>query len=56
MIFFKNQAAERRLEKEDRDLLNRIKVFAKMMTKEDFDQFAEGLISKWKVYALTPFR
>jgi hypothetical protein len=37
------------LEKEDRDLLNRIKVFAKMMTKEDFDQFAEGLISKWKV-------
>ncbi|RKP10719.1 hypothetical protein THASP1DRAFT_27477 [Thamnocephalis sphaerospora] len=43
----KNQAAERKLEKEDRDLLNRCKVFAKMMTKDDFDKFIEGLISEY---------
>ncbi|RKP26372.1 hypothetical protein SYNPS1DRAFT_32753 [Syncephalis pseudoplumigaleata] len=45
----KNQANERKLAKEDRDLLNRCKVFAKMMTKEDFDEFVEGLINERRI-------
>ncbi|KAI8058096.1 hypothetical protein BDF22DRAFT_739499 [Syncephalis plumigaleata] len=45
----KNQANERKLAKEDRDLLNRCKVFAKMMTKEDFDEFVNGLINERRI-------
>ncbi|KAJ1889869.1 Transcriptional adapter ada2 [Kickxella alabastrina] len=42
----KNQAIEKKRSKEERDLLNKIKVFARMQTKEDFEAFSEGLLNE----------
>lgn len=39
----KNQAAEKKKTKEERDLFNRAKPFARLMNKQDFDEFAQGL-------------
>ncbi|KAJ2718866.1 Transcriptional adapter ada2 [Coemansia sp. Benny D115] len=42
----KNQAAEKKRPKDERDLLNKIKVFARMQTAEDFDDFSTGLLNE----------
>ncbi|OZJ03255.1 hypothetical protein BZG36_03518 [Bifiguratus adelaidae] len=42
----KNLATDKRRPKEERDLLNRIRVFARLQTKEDFDEFFEGLLAE----------
>ncbi|KAI9503252.1 Transcriptional adapter ada2 [Coemansia spiralis] len=42
----KNQTIEKRRPKDERDLLNKIKVYARMMTSEDFESFSTGLLSE----------
>ncbi|KAL7273832.1 Transcriptional adapter ada2 [Rhizina undulata] len=42
----KNTAAEKKKIKEERDLLNKAKPFARMMNKRDFDDFCEGLVKE----------
>ncbi|KAJ1719695.1 Transcriptional adapter ada2 [Coemansia erecta] len=42
----KNQSIEKKRPKDERDLLNKIKVFARMQTREDFDEFATGLLNE----------
>ncbi|KAJ1853077.1 Transcriptional adapter ada2 [Coemansia sp. RSA 1822] len=42
----KNLAAEKRRPKDERDLLNKVKVFARMQTREDFDQFSQGMLNE----------
>lgn len=37
---------EKKRSKEERDLLNKAKPFARMMNREDFDQFCQGLIDE----------
>ncbi|KAJ3076843.1 Transcriptional adapter ada2 [Podochytrium sp. JEL0797] len=41
--FRRVQAQEKKRTKEDRDLMNRIRVFAKLQTASDFEEFALGL-------------
>ena len=41
-----NNKAEKKRSKEERDLLNRAKPFARMMNRDDFDQFCQGLIDE----------
>lgn len=41
-----NTAKEKKRTKEERDLLNKAKPFAKMMRKADFDAFSEGLLKE----------
>lgn len=40
----KTQAQERKLDKEDRDLLGQLKAFARMLTEGDFKSFSEDLL------------
>ncbi|KAF2637461.1 transcriptional adaptor 2 [Massarina eburnea CBS 473.64] len=40
----KNAAADKKRTKEERDLLNKAKPFARMMKHDDFEQFCDGLI------------
>lgn len=40
----KNAAADKKRTKEERDLLNKAKPFARMMKHEDFEKFCDGLI------------
>ncbi|KAF1960600.1 transcriptional adapter 2 [Byssothecium circinans] len=40
----KNYAAEKKRTKEERDLLNKAKPFARMMKHDDFEKFCEGLL------------
>jgi len=40
----KNAAADKKRTKEERDLLNKAKPFARMMKHDDFEKFCEGLI------------
>ncbi|PIA17864.1 transcriptional adaptor 2 [Coemansia reversa NRRL 1564] len=42
----KNQAIEKKRPKEERDLLNKIKVFSRMQTGEDFEEFSTGLLNE----------
>ncbi|KAJ2777961.1 Transcriptional adapter ada2 [Coemansia interrupta] len=42
----KNQSIEKKRPKDERDLLNKIKVFARMQTREDFDQFSTGILNE----------
>ncbi|KAJ2535792.1 Transcriptional adapter ada2, partial [Coemansia sp. RSA 1933] len=42
----KNQAAEKRRPKDERDLLNRIKVFARMQTRGDADVLSTGILNE----------
>ncbi|KAJ2824651.1 Transcriptional adapter ada2 [Coemansia erecta] len=42
----KNQAVEKKRPKDERDLLNKIKVFARMQTREDFEEFSTGLLNE----------
>lgn len=42
----KNQAIEKKRAKEERDLLNKVKVFARMQTHEDFEEFTAGLLNE----------
>ncbi|KAJ3209305.1 Transcriptional adapter ada2 [Dinochytrium kinnereticum] len=42
---------EKKRPKEEKDLLNRIRVFAKMQTADDFDKFTEGLLHEQKLRA-----
>ncbi len=37
---------EKKRTKEERDLLNRTKVFAKVQTAQDYENFADGLLCK----------
>lgn len=39
-----NAAAEKKRPKEEREILNRYKVFAKLQTAEDFEVLVDGLI------------
>ncbi|KAK3352604.1 hypothetical protein B0T25DRAFT_542364 [Lasiosphaeria hispida] len=41
-----NNKIEKRRSKEERDLLNRGKPFARMMNRDDFEQFCQGLIDE----------
>ena len=41
-----NNRIEKKRSKEERDLLNRAKPFARMMNQDDFDQFCQGLIDE----------
>ncbi|KAJ1668841.1 Transcriptional adapter ada2 [Coemansia sp. RSA 1813] len=42
----KNQAIEKRRPKDERDLLNKIKVFARMQTREDAEAFSNGMLNE----------
>ncbi|KAJ1835992.1 Transcriptional adapter ada2, partial [Coemansia sp. RSA 2703] len=42
----KNQSIEKKRPKDERDLLNKIKVFARMQTREDFEEFSTGLLNE----------
>jgi transcriptional adapter 2-alpha len=42
--FRKIQATERKRSKEEKDLFNRTRVFAKLQTGTDFDRLMDGLI------------
>ncbi|KAJ2597417.1 Transcriptional adapter ada2, partial [Coemansia sp. RSA 1722] len=42
----KNQSIEKKRPKDERDLLNKIKVFARMQTKDDYDRFSSGLLNE----------
>ncbi|KAI8324568.1 transcriptional adaptor 2 [Martensiomyces pterosporus] len=42
----KNQAAEKKRPKDERDLLNRCKVFARMQTGDDFNELSAGLLNE----------
>ncbi|KAJ1785735.1 Transcriptional adapter ada2, partial [Coemansia sp. RSA 2399] len=42
----KNQAIEKRRPKDERDLLNKTKVFARMQTREDSDAFSTGVLNE----------
>ena len=39
------QAAERKRPKEERELINQLRMFARFLVQEDFDAFIEGLAS-----------
>lgn len=41
-----NTKSEKKRSKEEKDLLNRAKPFARMMNQDDFDQFCQGLIDE----------
>ncbi|KAK0643377.1 hypothetical protein B0T16DRAFT_415789 [Cercophora newfieldiana] len=41
-----NTKSEKKRSKEERDLLNRAKPFARMMNRDDFEQFCQGLIDE----------
>ncbi|KAK1752313.1 hypothetical protein QBC47DRAFT_390250 [Echria macrotheca] len=41
-----NSKLEKKRSKEERDLLNRAKPFARMMNRDDFEQFCQGLIDE----------
>lgn len=45
----KNQAAERKRPREERDLYNKSKVFARMQTAEDYEIFVGGLINEMRL-------
>ncbi|KAI8803547.1 hypothetical protein BJ742DRAFT_497143 [Cladochytrium replicatum] len=47
--FRKIQANEKRRPKEEKDLLTRTRVFAKMQTARDFDVLVEGMLSEMKL-------
>ena len=40
----KNQAIDKKRTKEERDLLNKSKPFARLMNKRDYEEFSEGLV------------
>jgi len=42
----KNSANEKKKLKEERELLNKAKPFARIMNKRDFDEFSEGLVNE----------
>ncbi|KAJ2687267.1 Transcriptional adapter ada2, partial [Coemansia spiralis] len=42
----KNQTLDKRRPKEERDLLNRLRVLARMQTRDDFDDFSTGLLNE----------
>lgn len=42
----KNSALDKKRTKEERDLLNKAKPFARMMNRDDFDEFCKGLIEE----------
>jgi transcriptional adapter 2-alpha len=42
----KNAAADKRRTKEERDLLNKAKPFARMMNRDDFEEFCKGLVEE----------
>ncbi|KAJ2664667.1 Transcriptional adapter ada2 [Coemansia sp. RSA 1200] len=44
--FRKNQAIEKRRPKDERDLLNKIKIFARMQTRDDFEAFSTGVLNE----------
>ncbi|KAJ2778616.1 Transcriptional adapter ada2 [Coemansia javaensis] len=45
----KNQAIEKRRPKDERDLLGRLKVFARMQTRDDFEAFSAGLLNEHRL-------
>lgn len=47
--FKKQQSLERRRTKEERELFNKMRVFARFQTSQDFDMFMEGLIYEQKL-------
>ncbi|KAJ1734363.1 Transcriptional adapter ada2 [Coemansia biformis] len=45
----KNQAIDKKRPKDERDLLTRLRVFARMQTRDDFDEFAAGLLNEQRL-------
>ena len=48
------QIQEKKRSKEEKDLLQRVRVYAKMQTAEDFDQLVDGLTGTLLIYSMTP--
>ncbi|ODV91997.1 hypothetical protein CANCADRAFT_80929 [Tortispora caseinolytica NRRL Y-17796] len=44
--FRKNMANDKKRSKEERDMLNKIKPFARLLTREDFQTFSEGILAE----------
>jgi transcriptional adapter 2-alpha len=47
--FKKIMLNEKKRSKEEKDLLARIRAFARLQTREDFDQFADGMLEEIKL-------
>ncbi|CAN6666318.1 transcriptional adapter 2 [Trichomonascus vanleenenianus] len=45
--FRKNAAIEKKRSKEERDLMNKVRPFARIMTDKDFDDFSESVMSEF---------
>ena len=45
----KNAALDKKRTKEERDLLNKAKPFARMMTRQDFEEFCQGLVYEYNL-------
>jgi hypothetical protein len=45
-LFFQMQAADKKRPKEERDMLHRLRPFARLMTAEDYEVFCRDMLCK----------